>query len=253
MHKASSSPSLPSVVGLHWSHPRRQPLSHSVPALPDDMHRERSCPKPTWDFGDRKEGKTIHSNNIYKNWAKYSRSFKSCSTSQHKLVHFQHHKRLPCLTAGRTSSQFRGTDSKRTFKGVDLSTARCWHWWLKQSKWHLHPGKFDTMRCSTFESTHFFNGTFEKWKTPPARDMGFLQWVIRIPMQLGSRVPYTKQATRVDRSQDIWGSISTLQEDTLSLQGTRCACLIGKCLILAAIDRTFWIHIRYFLISANQG
>lgn len=54
------------------------------------------------------------------------------------------------------------------------------------------------MRCSTFESTHFFNGTFEKWKTPPARDMGFLQWVIRIPMQLGSRVPYTKQATRVD-------------------------------------------------------
>lgn len=124
---------------------------------------------------------------------------------------------------------------------------------LKQSKWHLHPGKFDTMRCSTFESTHFFNGTFEKWKTPPARDMGFLQWVIRIPMQLGSRVPYTKQATRVDWSQDIWGSISTLQEDTLSLQGTRCACLIGKCLILAAIDRTFWIHIRYFLISANQG
>lgn len=127
MRKASSSPSLPSVVGSHSSHPRRQPLTHSVPALPDDMHRERSCPKPPWDFGDRKEGKTIHSNNIYKNWAKYSRSFKSCSTSQHKLVHFQLHKRLPCLTAGRTSSQFRGTDSKRTFKGVDLSTARCWH------------------------------------------------------------------------------------------------------------------------------
>ena len=164
MHKASSSPSLPSVVGWRSSHPRRQPLTHSVPALPDDMHRERSCPKPPWDFGDRKEGKTIHSNNIYKNWAKYSRSFKSCSTSQHKLVHFQLHKRLPCLTAGQTSSQFRGTDSKRTFKGVDLSTARCWHRWLKQSKWHLHPGKFDTMRCSTFESTHFFNGTFEKWK-----------------------------------------------------------------------------------------
>lgn len=54
MHKASSSPSLPSVVSSHSSHPRRQPLSHSVPALPDDMHRERSCPKPPWDVGDRK-------------------------------------------------------------------------------------------------------------------------------------------------------------------------------------------------------